>query len=252
MSISINWKGNQHTNSSSREGEKPLIIVNHISSGSMSSMDAWFTSPDNGVSSAHFGISKKGEIHQYVKIESMAWSNGLNEDHIPLAPAAIVREKGINPNLYSISIEHEGMYGDLTEKQFNASIAVHRYIKDYVALHLDSTILFDRRHILGHYQINPTNKANCPGPEFPWEKLYAELVNIDDTNEQLQKLQQLVTELSERLNVIEQQQFMETVPEWAEKSVNKALIQGIVNTPIPSSYDFFRFLTLLDRKQLLD
>lgn len=167
MSISIVWKGNQYTNSSSREGNKPLIIVDHISSGSMSSMDNWVTSPDNGVSSAHFGVSKKGEIHQYVKIERMAWSNGLDEEKIALAPAAIVREKGINPNLYSVSIEHEGMYGDLTEKQFNASIALHHYIKDYVALHLNSTIPFDKTHIIGHFQIDPIRRPNCPGRDFP-------------------------------------------------------------------------------------
>jgi len=47
--VNIIQRGSSHTNSSSRDEQIPIIIVDHISAGTMSSMDAWFTSPDNQV-----------------------------------------------------------------------------------------------------------------------------------------------------------------------------------------------------------
>ncbi|MFB6364454.1 N-acetylmuramoyl-L-alanine amidase, partial [Paenibacillus elgii] len=118
MTREIIWKGNGYTNSNDRGGIVPVSIVNHISAGTMSSMDSWFRSPGNKVSSAHFGVARDGRIHQYVKIERMAWANGITTDRIPLAKAPIVKDFGINPNLYTVSIEHEGTDGELTEAQF--------------------------------------------------------------------------------------------------------------------------------------
>ncbi|MCE5167879.1 N-acetylmuramoyl-L-alanine amidase [Paenibacillus profundus] len=258
MAVDVVWKGNEYTNSSDRKGQAPLIIVNHISAGSMSSMDSWFTSPDNKVSSAHFGVSKQGTIHQYVKLERMAWAQGITADRIATAPAAIVRSKGINPNLYAVSIEHEGLDGELTEQQFVASVALHRYIQAYVADHWGYTIPFDREHVLGHFQIDPVRKASCPGAKFPWKQLYSTLSlpdkrhgGADSVEEQLKQLQTLVTDLKGRLAWLESQHQLQEVPIWAKASVDKAVAQGLVYTPTPSSLDFYRMLIVLDRKGLL-
>lgn len=175
MNYQIVWKGNQHTNTSSRNGHIPFVIVNHISAGTMSSMDSWFTSPNNTVSSAHFGIAKDGRIHQYVEIEQMAWANGIPSDKFSSAKAQVVKDMKVNPNLYTISIEHEGMDGELTEAQFKASVWLHKYIKDYVKKKWNKDIVFDKYHVVGHFQINPIGKPNCPGPKFPWDRLYQEL-----------------------------------------------------------------------------
>ena len=129
----IKFVGNVNTNKSSRRGCIPQIIVNHISEGSMSSMINWFTSPNNNQSSAHFGVSKKGEIYQFVAIEDAAWANGLTSG-IENATAELVRQKGkdINPNWYSVSLEHEGIYketkGALTSAQLEAKEILHQYI----------------------------------------------------------------------------------------------------------------------------
>lgn len=63
----------------------------------------------------------------------MAWCNGITVDSIPKAKAAIVKEQApTNPNKYTISIEHEGMDGSLTEAQFAASVWLHKFISDEV------------------------------------------------------------------------------------------------------------------------
>lgn len=196
MSYDIKWLGNEHTNSSDRGGIKPIAIVNHISAGSMSSMDSWFRTPNNKVSSAHFGVSKDGRIHQYVKIERMAWANGLKRENFKNAKADIVKALGVNPNLYTVSIEHEGTDGKLTEEQFQASLWLHFYIRDYVKEVYGIEMKLDRDHVLGHFQIDPIRKPNCPGKFFPFERLYTELLkgtakglSVEDANAIIRILQ---------------------------------------------------------------
>ncbi|WP_088832653.1 N-acetylmuramoyl-L-alanine amidase [Paenibacillus tyrfis] len=193
MTREIIWKGNEFTNSNDRGGNVPVAIVNHISAGTMSSMDSWFRSSGNQVSSAHFGVSKDGRIHQYVKIERMAWANGITADRFPYATASIVNDFGINPNLYTVSIEHEGTDGELTEEQFQASVWLHRYIRQYVRDIWGKEIPFDEYHVIGHFQIDPIRKPNCPGPKFPWSRLYAALKNEEEEDD-MAKLDQGVAQ----------------------------------------------------------
>lgn len=256
--MKIDWKGNAHTNSNDRKGQVPQIIVDHISAGSMSSMDSWFTSPDNKVSSAHFGVSKRGEIHQYVLIERAAWTQGIALDKISSAPSLYVRSKQINPNMYAISIEHEGMDGELTEEQFTASVRLHHYIQNYVNDKWKIDLPLTRERVIGHYQIDPIRKQNCPGPKFPWAKLYEALsrlpeeeVEMEELKKRLEELQLAVSKLDERLNRLEQLYRMPEVPKWAEASVQKAVRKGLINTPEQGSYDFYRLLTILDRNEVL-
>lgn len=174
--MKIVQKGNQHTNSSSRDGHIPYVIVNHISAGTMSSMDSWFRSSGNKISSAHFGVSKKGEIHQYVSIDRMAWANGLKQWQQREALAEVIRNNPtINPNKYTVSIEHEGTDGQLTEAQFAASVWLHKYIKNEIKRLYGRDMVLDEYHVIGHFQVDPKRKPNCPGPKFPWDRLYKEL-----------------------------------------------------------------------------
>jgi len=155
----------------------PTTIVDHISEGTMSSLIDWFTSKGNTGSSSHFGISKKGEVVQFVKIEDRAWCNGLIKD----PSADMIHQVGldINPNQYTISIEHEGRYretkGALTAEQLEASIKTHAYIIAYVKKHFNFEIPVNRKHIIGHYEIDAINKINCPGKDFQWFELVQEV-----------------------------------------------------------------------------
>lgn len=189
--VEIKWMGGPNTNSSGRGTHVPFVIVNHVSAGTMSSMDSWFNSAGNKVSSAHFGISRDGRIHQYVDIRRMAWANGATPDTYPAADklAPVVRDKyGINPNLWTVSIEHEGynvvdesgriveergLNGDLTEAQFSASVWLHGYIRDEIVRIYGEGAWFplDEYHVIGHFQIS-RSKPSCPGTAFPWTRLY--------------------------------------------------------------------------------
>jgi N-acetylmuramoyl-L-alanine amidase len=257
--LEIKWKGNEHTNSSSRQKYVPFVIVNHISVGTMSSMDYWFTDPNNKVSSAHFGVAKDGSIHQYVAIERMAWTQGITEKQINNATAQVVRDMGVNPNLYSVSIEHEGYDGDLTKIQFEASIWLHQYIKDYIGQHWGKTFPLDDYHVIGHYQVNPTEKPYCPGPQFPWEQLYATLAELDKGGEEemeelkrrLAQLEEQNAQLQTRIERLERYNTMPAIPDWAKKSVDKAVKTGLILNPKNGSYDFYRFLVVLDKKGLI-
>ncbi|MFD2670268.1 N-acetylmuramoyl-L-alanine amidase [Marinicrinis sediminis] len=258
--MDIQWKGNKYTNFSSRQGYVPFVIVNHISVGSMSSMDAWFTSPENRVSSAHFGVSRQGAIHQYVDIERMAWTQGIPDKQIPRATAQVVQKMGVNPNLYAVSIEHEGKVGNLTEAQFEASVWLHRYIQDRIFDQWQRSFPLDTYHVIGHDQVNPSGKPYCPGPQFPWERLYAALGQVDrvkeeqlmeDIRERMAELEKWHEELSGQVRALERLHALPQVPEWASEAVDAAVKQGLVLNPEQSSYDFYRVLTILHRKGLI-
>ncbi len=129
---------------------KPEIIVLHIMAGSLSGTDDWFSKEVSQVS-ANYGVGLNGEIHQYVKDEDTAWAQGKVD-----SPSFKLYKPGINPNLYCLSIEHEGM--DLSivrQSQIDASVALIR------ALATKWSIPLDRDHIIGHYQIG-AYKPNCP------------------------------------------------------------------------------------------
>ncbi|MEO3944115.1 N-acetylmuramoyl-L-alanine amidase [Gorillibacterium sp. CAU 1737] len=262
-------KGNSYTNSSSRDGHVPFVIVNHISAGSMTSMDAWFTSPSNTVSSAHYGVSRAGEIHQYVPINRMAWANGLTKETIPKATALIIRQHApINPNKYTVSIEHEGTDGDLTEDQFQASVWLHRYIADEVKRLYHQELVLDDQHVIGHYQVDPVRKPNCPGPRFPWKRLYQALSQAESAHEkeeeslvsnetwtaltnritQLEKqadaAEEMLKLLTRKLVEVEKQTVLSPPPAWAQEAY--ASFAEAIHEPTGST-EFWRLLTILYR-----
>lgn len=158
---------------------KPFVIVDHIAEATIGSVDNWFTDPGNDNSSAHFCVGKNGEIHQYVRIEDYAWANGLGTDMWKNAPAPVVRDMNCNPNYYTVSIEHEGVDGDLTDTQFYATCWLHRYIMDYVKGVYGVTMALGNYNVIGHNQVDPKRKPSCPGGKFPWDRLFAELAKAE-------------------------------------------------------------------------
>lgn len=163
----IIWSGSHETNKSSRRGHMPFIIVNHISEGSMSSMISWFNSANNDQSSAHFGVAKNGDIHQFVAIEDNAWANGV----IQKPSNNIVKRNKVNPNWYSVSIEHEGIHavtkGGLTSSQLEATIMLHKYIIWYCRENFGTKIELNRDYIMKHSEIDSIGKPFCAGELFP-------------------------------------------------------------------------------------
>jgi N-acetylmuramoyl-L-alanine amidase len=227
--MEIIWKGNSYTNKSNRFQNIPSVIVNHVSAGSLSSMDNWFQTPTNNVSSAHFGVGRAGQIHQYVAIEDAAWTQGLKAEDIPFATAPIVKRMSKNPNLYCVSIEHEGSYGDLTEAQFEASVWLHFYIRNYVRSLCKFSIPLDKEHVIGHFQIDPRRKPNCPGKLFPWAELYSRLREEDKMKDEIELLKMQLTELRREHDELKQLiRGKQTEPAtWARDGHNYVMQYGI-------------------------
>ncbi len=142
-----------------RKGYKPEIIVLHIMDGSLGGTDSWFATPSSQVSS-HYGVGLNGEIHQYVDEENTAWTQGLKIPPINLPPTFKLYKQGLNPNVYCLSIEHEGH--DLSkapQTQLNSTVELIRAMAGRWGIPID------RDHIIGHYEVDPIRKPNCPATD---------------------------------------------------------------------------------------
>jgi len=151
-----------------RKGRKPIAIVNHITAGLMPGCLSWMCNPA-AKASAHYLVTRKGEVYQLVEDANASWHAGeVKRPNWPLYD-------GSNPNRYTIGIEHEGKPNEpLTEAQYQATLALHQQL---IQKH---GIPVDRDHIIGHYRIDSVNRPNCPGPKFPWDRLFTDLRGDED------------------------------------------------------------------------
>lgn len=129
---------------------KPQAVVIHVGEGSQNSIYQTFQTEPK---SSHYCVSKTGEIWQFVQEADTAWSNG-----VVLGPTSplVLSQPGINPNLYTISIEHEG-FGtiDFTPEQYNQTSQLVREICQRWGIPID------RIHVLRHNEIRVDK--TCPG-----------------------------------------------------------------------------------------
>ena len=133
-----------------RKGYRPEAIVIHIMDGTLIGTDSWFANHTSQVSS-HYGIGRNGEVHQYVQENDTAWHAGRVN-----APVWKFIRPNLNPNLYTIGIEHEGKPHDIwTEEMKQASATLIREICQRWQVPID------RNHIVGHFEIF-SKKPNCP------------------------------------------------------------------------------------------
>lgn len=221
---------------------KPFVICNHITVGSLQSVYNWFTSPSNNRASSHFVVGRDGEIHQYVDLQHAAWTQGLvmPQDYARTR-AQVVKNVNprLNPNTYMVSIEHEGYNirdnegrivekhgedGELTEEQFWATAWLHRFIKDELKRMFDVTISLNDYFVIGHHQVDPVRKPFCPGPQFPWSRLYSELAIANNmTLEDYE--QRIVTQRSaaqENVKIYEVAQYLYKLNDVAQRGDDKA------------------------------
>lgn len=169
-------------NFQSRGAWAPNIIVNHITAGDIVAPAlTWFANPA-AQASAHFVVDKDGSIYQCVPIDKVAWGNGTStnpKDSRFYGNAKIksVRDRKVNANLYTVSIEHVNSGGGiLTPPQLAASIELHKYIISEVKRIYGIAIPIDRDHITGHCFINPITKPSCPGVNFPYDSILSGLL----------------------------------------------------------------------------
>lgn len=153
-----------------RNGNRIVAIVDHIMQSSFASADAWFHNSASQVS-AHFGITLDGRVYQWVRTENTAWANGfLNQPDTNIDWIANALNNNINPNYFTLSIEHEGYTGNpFPEAQYQASLWLHKHLIGNYGVQPD------RQHIVGHYKLDSINRPYCPGTGFPWNRLMQDL-----------------------------------------------------------------------------
>ena len=196
-----------------RDQNKPLFFVDHLMAGFKRTMDNPVWLNDSGISS-HFAIGFDGSISQYVNIFDASYANGVTGtigdtrvgierfDRRNRHLAACEGEQGANwvfrqlsgvpywnlcltidagatvslLNCRSITIEHEGTDSGKawTDAMFEADVKVKRWCLDELArngvrLELDEDLL------VGHFQIDPVNRVNCPGSAWPKAEIIAAL-----------------------------------------------------------------------------
>ena len=171
-------KWTDRTNKTYKTPQKWDIIVNHIMEGYAPQTIDYIDRPNVSVS-AHFIIGRNGEIWRQADLKHGAWHC------IKRKPSnKIVESRNAPPNLYTVGIEHEGMHkdtkGKLTEKQYQATLWVHKYVIERYELTFKEPFKIDRDHIIGHYEVDTVNRSKTdPGLEFQWDRLLSDLKKWD-------------------------------------------------------------------------
>lgn len=149
MTLDVQWLGSPNMETG-RVGYRPEAIVVHIMEGTLSGTDSWFANPASAVS-AHYGIGMGGQIHQYVAESDTAWHAGRRWK----ATWRLIRPE-VNPNLYTIGIEHEGQ---AATPWSDAMIAAGTRLAAEICNRW--SIAVDRDHLIGHREIY--TRKTCPG-----------------------------------------------------------------------------------------
>lgn len=190
------------------EQNRPVLFVDHIIDGWKRVLDdpAWREPKGVGV---HFGIGRDGSISQYTSIFDASWGNGVAGGANASDRRGIDRFDHANPHLKvlesrgeweytpsgwwlarldsgrkvsvlntaTISTEHEGFPFDTDnfdatwpEAMVEATIKVKRWCLKELAAH-GAPMAVDGHILVGHFQIDGVNRANCPGPEWPRDRI---------------------------------------------------------------------------------
>lgn len=157
-----------------------VSICEHITDGWDSRN--WLQNVVNNAS-VHFLIRMEAgiaKLYQFISIFNVAYGNGrhsgVGNPHMPQwVKDMINRGQGIN--YATISVEHEGDYPTglpFPEPMIQMSIALNKWVCSQIP-----TIVKDRAHIIGHYQVDHVDRPFCPGgpggAQFPFDRCVAAL-----------------------------------------------------------------------------
>jgi len=175
-----------------RKSYRPEAVVIHIMDGTLVGTDSWFANTTSQVS-AHYGIGKNGEVHQYVQENDAAWHAGRVD-----APVWKLIKPNVNPNLYTIGIEHEGKPDDVwTDAMKQSSATLIREICQRWQIPID------RNHIVGHFEVF-SKKPNCPASN---KRIIDELVALAGDQTPIPSVEDGVRKIEEGLAIIKKSIF---------------------------------------------
>jgi len=153
----------------------PDFIVCHITGGSFTSAINTILNAANQVS-YHFVVGRDGAIVQAVNINDTAWANGTTnsgddrDNRHSTIPA--IRNRRLNANLFTVSIGFaDSSGGELSAAQLSAGVELVAHIRREVHRLYGIDIPVARSNIIGHFEITPRTRPNCPGPRFPFDEL---------------------------------------------------------------------------------
>jgi N-acetyl-anhydromuramyl-L-alanine amidase AmpD len=160
-------------NFSSRPGGaagKPTMVIIHTCEGAYSGCWGWLKNSSSGVS-AHYVVKEDGnEITQLVRESKKAWHIAATYD----CNKNSSKECGLNgtsSNNFTIGIEHAGFANQASW----APKLIDESAKLVCNITADQGIPRDRYHIVGHGQLQPSNRID-PGPNWPWDE-YLDLID---------------------------------------------------------------------------
>jgi N-acetyl-anhydromuramyl-L-alanine amidase AmpD len=133
-------------------GQTPRAIVLHRSGGSLAEVRARFADPTSALS-AHYGVGRDGTIEEYVAESDTAFHAG-----VVLDPTWAGLTPKVNPNFYTIGIEHEAG-PDWPEAQRAASAGLIAEIAGRWSI----PIIID--NVVAHSAIRAS--VSCPGLDCP-------------------------------------------------------------------------------------
>ena len=165
-----------------RQSWTPDFIVCHITEGAYDGAVSWIMNPVSEVS-YHFVVARDGRITQTVDIANTAWSNGTTnsgdskDNRYSLIET--VRNRKVNANLYTISIGFEGYSsetaGALANPQLESALWLIEHIRKEAKQAFGKEIPI--ANIVGHSDITPKWKPNCPGVKFPFVEIRSRLTS---------------------------------------------------------------------------
>jgi N-acetylmuramoyl-L-alanine amidase len=174
--MNLKWKGCAPRNfrTGRPAGIEIEAVVIHLIDGSLAGADATFL--DNTLAnprSAHYAVGRSGVVHHYVKEEDAAYHAGVLKDPTWTSLKKDANGRYINPNYYTIGIEHEGRPNDDWTDEMYASSAelLRRMAASYPGLQPLS-----RSNVVMHREIRAD--TSCPGFKADLDRLIREAVAV--------------------------------------------------------------------------
>jgi N-acetyl-anhydromuramyl-L-alanine amidase AmpD len=157
-------------------GQEISAVVIHIIDGSQVGADATFLNDALSlVRSAHYSVGHDGAVHQYVKETDTAYHAGVISKPSWKGMKKTPSGGYVNPNYYTIGIEHEGRPDDeWTDAMYSSSAALLRSI----SVRYPALAKLTRDNVIMHREID--GDKSCPGFKVNMDRLIAEAsANID-------------------------------------------------------------------------
>ena len=185
-----------------RGGLIPDALVMHTTGNTTQSGTNTVLNGNSGVS-YHFIITgadfaghgivpslKDGDVIQFVDIADTAWHSGItaivrNSGVFRNKAHQVVQKRPQSPNSYTIGIGFGDMNRNnwgLTQAQIASAVSLILHIQSEVMQRFNYSIPLTREHIIGHNQVDPVNRPNCPGPRFPFDEIIENLLREEHEN----------------------------------------------------------------------